>query len=177
MKLSALAAGDSARESLWWPRAVWAVWARRQEDEEGSESRQDEEALWELCCRAAPAPGLRIPLRSGDALGTALQPGEDPAVCLSFRRGNQQDRLTLLSLLPMLGWIHPQECPCPRVMLTPGYSVLQRETASPCTPKQFISNSPSQWECFLIRFLMKHPALALGIGVFATGIPAWSLLC
>lgn len=171
MKLSAVAAGDSARESLWWPSAVWAVWARR---------HKDEEALWELCCRAAPTSGLKMPLRSGDAdtaLGPALQPGEGPAVCLSFRRGNRQDRLTLLSLVPTLGWIHPHESPRPKVMLTSGYSVLQREAASPRTSKQLISNSPSQWECFLIGFLMKQPALALGIGVFARSISAWSLLC
>lgn len=135
--------------------------------------RQDEEALWELSCRAAPTSGLRMPVESGDAdtaLGSTLQPGEDPAVCLSFRRGSQQDRLTL-------GWIHPHESPCPMVILTSGYSVLQRETASPRTSKQLISNSPSQWECFLIGFLMRQPALALGIGVFARGISAWSLLC
>lgn len=70
---------------MWWPSAVWAVLSgpggtRLRRDQN---PRQDEEAPWELCCRAAPAPGLRISLKSGDAgsaLGSALQPGEDPAV-------------------------------------------------------------------------------------------------
>lgn len=84
MKLSALAAGDSARESMWWPSAVWVVvlsgsggtGLRRDQS-----PRQDEEAPWELCCRAAPASGLRFPLKSGDAdtaLGQAVMPGHSP---------------------------------------------------------------------------------------------------
>lgn len=116
-----------------------AVWARSMRLRRNQGPRQDEETLWELCCRAAPASGLRIPLKSGDAdtaLGQAVMPGHSPAAgggsssvsVLQEEQPAGQTDPPVTGPHPGLDSPHDDAHLC---LCNTGYSVLERETASP----------------------------------------------